>query len=101
MLSRAGGEAHVSNTSLARILFRGSNGLGVRVNPVNPPGEGRDAERQAGVAAPEVEDAPTPAEQGAAPRPELVERTGSESCGSRGDVPAKVADRVRFDTAHF
>jgi hypothetical protein len=28
-------------------------------------------------------------------------RTGPESRGHRGDVPAKVTDRVRCDTAHW
>ena len=100
MLRRARGEAHVSNTSLARVPFRGSDGLGVWINPVNPLGERRDPERQAAVAAPQVEDALPAHERGAAPRPQLVVRSGPERRGQRRDVPAKVADRVRSDAAH-
>jgi len=100
MLSRAGGEADVSNTGLARVPFRGSNGLGVRINSLNPCDERCDPERQAAIAAPEVQD-PLPAhERRAAPLSELVVRTRAESRRQRGDVPAEVTDGVLCDIAH-
>ena len=100
MLRRARGEAHVSNTRLARVPFRGSNGLGVGINSLNPCGERRDPERQAAIAAPEIQDALPAHERRAAPLPELVVRTRAESRRQCGDVPAEAADGVLRDTAH-
>ena len=79
MLRRGGGKAHVSNTGFARVAFRGSNGLRIGINPFNPRGERRDAERQAAVAAPEVQNTLPAHKRRAAPLPELVVRTRSES----------------------
>src|SRR2546425_8177531 len=100
MLRRAGGEAHVSNTRLARVAFRGSDGLRVGINSINACGERRDPESQAAIAAPEVQDALPPHERRAAPLPELVVRTRAESRRQCGDVPAEVADGVLCDAAH-
>src|SRR4030088_2211470 len=100
MLRRAGGKAHVSNTGFARVAFRGSNGLRVGINPFNTCGELRDSQRQAAVAAPEVQNALPAHKRRAAPLPELVVRTRSESRRRRGKVPACVAERVRYHTAH-
>ena len=99
MLRRAGDEAHVSNTSLARFPLRGGNGFPVGINPVNTCGERRDAERQAAVAAPEVQHALPAHERQAAPFRELLVRVRPESRRQHGDVPADVADRVRCDPA--
>ena len=99
MLRCAGDEAHVSNTGLARFPLRGGNGFRVGIDPVNTCGERRDAERQAAVAAPEVQHA-LPAHEGpAAPLPELLVRMRPESRRQRGDMSANVADRVRCDPA--
>src|SRR2546428_9394478 len=98
-LRRAGGEAHVSNSRLARVSFRGADGLRVGINSINPCGERRDPERQAAVAAPEVQDALPAHERRAAPLPELVVRTRAESRRQRRDVLAEVADRVGCDIA--
>src|SRR5438309_10690886 len=100
MLRRAGGEAHVSDTRLARVPFRGGNGRGVGINSLNPCGEPRDPERQAAIAAPEVKDALPADEPRAAPFPELVVRMRAESRGQRRDVPDEVADGVHSDAAH-
>src|SRR2546430_5939328 len=100
VLRRAHREAHVSNTGLASIPFRGGDGLGVGINSLHPCGEWRNPERQAAIAAPEVQDA-LPAHEGrAAPLFELVARMRAESRRQRGDVPAEVADGVLCDTAH-
>src|SRR5207244_1137542 len=61
----------------------------------------RESERQAAIAAPEVQDALPADERRAAPLPELVERMRAESRRQRGDVPAEVADGVVWDTAHM
>src|SRR3989441_3683423 len=79
MLCRAGGEAHVSNTRLARVPFRGSNRLRVGINSHNPCGERRNPERQASIAAPEGKDALPADEPRAAPPPELVVTMRAES----------------------
>src|SRR5438309_10282113 len=100
VLRRAGGEAHVSNTGLARVPFRGSNGLRIGINSLNSYGERCDPESQAAIAAPEVQD-PLPAhERRAAPLSELVVRTWTESRRQRGDVSAEVADGHLCYTAH-
>jgi hypothetical protein len=60
VLSCAGAEANVSNTGLARVSLRGSDGLRVGINPFNACSKRRDSEGQTAVAAPEVQD-PLPA----------------------------------------
>jgi hypothetical protein len=100
LLRGTGGKAHVSNTGCARIPFRGSNGLHVWINPVNPCSELRDAECEASITAPEVQNALPAHQLRAAPLPELVVRTRPQSRRQGGDVPAHIADRVRCDTAH-
>ena len=100
MLRGTGGKTHVSNASPARVPFCSGNGLRVGINPVNPCSERRDAECEAAVAAPEVQDA-LPAHEGwAAPLPELVQSAGPEGRRQRRDVSAEIADRVRRDSAH-
>jgi len=100
VLRRAGGEAHVWNTGLARIPFRGGYGLRVGINSLNPYGERCEPERQAAIAAPEVQDALPAHERRTAPLSELVFRTRTESRRQRGNVPAEVADGVLCDIAH-
>jgi hypothetical protein len=100
MLRGSDSEAHVSNTAFARVSFRRGDGLRVGINPVNPCRERRDAERQAAVAAPEVQDALPAHERRAAPLCELVFGTRPESRSYRGDMLSDVAFRVRYDTAH-
>src|SRR5229473_1901244 len=89
VLRRAGGEAHVSNSGLARVPFRDSNRVRVGINSIDPCGERRYAERQAPIAAPEVQDA-LPAHEGLpAPLPELVLRTRPESRRQCGNMLAE------------
>jgi hypothetical protein len=100
MLRRAGDEAHVSNTGPTRVPFRGRNGLRVGIDTVNPGGKGRDAQREAAIAAPEVQDSLPAYKPGSTPLPELVERTRPEGRRKCGNVPANIANRVRRDSAH-
>ncbi len=95
ILCHARGEAHVSNTGLARVPFRGSNHIWVGINPVNTCRETRDAKRQAAIAAPKVQNTLPAHEAYAAPLPELVLGPRPENPGDGGDEFAGVADRVR------
>src|SRR4029077_6203593 len=99
-LRRAGGEAHVSKTSPARVLFRCGDGFWVGINPINSFCQRSYADRQAAVATPEVQDALPAHERRSAPLPELVVRTRPESGRISGNVPADVVERARCDSPH-
>ena len=79
VLCRADSEARVSNPGPARVRFRRSHSLRVGINSLDPCGESRDPERQAAIAAPEVEDALPAHEPRAAPLSELIVRARAES----------------------
>ena len=56
MLGRASSEAHVPDAGLPGVLLRGCDRLTVGINPIYLFRKSRDAEGQAAVATPEVED---------------------------------------------
>src|SRR5439155_22892186 len=95
-LRRADLETCVVDSLVARALPRGSDALGVGVEPVDGPREGGDAEREATVATAEIEHAFAAHEPWATPDSELVLWRRAERRRERRDVLADVASR----TAH-
>src|SRR5213596_3350667 len=95
-LRRADFETCVADPLVARALPRGSDALGVRVEPVDGPREGRDAEREATVATAEIEHALAAHEPRATPDSELILCGRAERRRECRDVLTDVASR----TAH-
>ena len=84
----------IPDPGLASIFPRGLDGVGVRVEPIDPESQRRQAKREAAVTAAEVEHALAARDARASPMTELDQRIRPERRRVRGDVSADDADRV-------
>lgn len=99
MLGGPDGEANVAQAGPTSALLRLRDRCAVRIQAFDARGQPGDSDREATIAAPEVEHPLAADEPFAAPIPELIQGSGAESRRDRRDVPSNVANQSRITFA--